>query len=134
MGIVINDLETKGYETLIYKQAENVWEETRENLLLLLYHITTIPHFQGKSLKQITKHQHFQVGTKVRNIDDHKIQDIHLINYYHYGEAMKLIDTLAENLREDSTNDEVTAALLNDTGKHTKIYTKKSGTLFNSQL
>ena len=27
MGIVINDLETKGYETLIYKQAANVWEE-----------------------------------------------------------------------------------------------------------
>ena len=37
MGIVINDLESTGYETLIYKKAENVWEETRENLFLLLY-------------------------------------------------------------------------------------------------
>ena len=37
MGIEINDLDTKGYETLIYKQTANVWEETRENLFLLLY-------------------------------------------------------------------------------------------------
>ena len=28
MGLVINDLETKGYETLIYKHSGNVWEET----------------------------------------------------------------------------------------------------------
>ena len=37
MGIEVNDLETKGYETIIYKTKENVWEETRENLFLLLY-------------------------------------------------------------------------------------------------
>ena len=37
MGLVINDLETKGYETLIYKQFGNVWEETQKNLFLLLY-------------------------------------------------------------------------------------------------
>ena len=37
MGLVINDLETKGYETLIYKHSENVWEETWENLFLLVY-------------------------------------------------------------------------------------------------
>ena len=37
MGIEINDMETKGYEVLIYKKKENVWEETRENLFLLLY-------------------------------------------------------------------------------------------------
>ena len=37
MGIEINDLETKGYKTLIYKTKGNVWEETRGNLLLLLY-------------------------------------------------------------------------------------------------
>ena len=33
--------------------------------------------------------------------------------------------TLAEKLREDSTNDEVTATLLNDAGKTTKIYIKQ---------
>ena len=27
MGIEINDLESKGYETLIYKKRDNVWEE-----------------------------------------------------------------------------------------------------------
>ena len=37
MGLVINDLETKGYETLIFKQLEKVWEKARENLFLSLY-------------------------------------------------------------------------------------------------
>ena len=37
IDIEVNDLEMKGYERLIYKTKENVWEETRENLLLLLY-------------------------------------------------------------------------------------------------
>ena len=37
MGIEINDIDTKGYKVLIYKKKENVWEETRENLFLLLY-------------------------------------------------------------------------------------------------
>ena len=34
MGILINGLATKDYEKLIYKQSENIWEETRENLFL----------------------------------------------------------------------------------------------------
>ena len=44
-----------------------------------------------------------------------------MINYYRYEIDL----TQAEKLREDSTNDEVTATLLNDAGKTAKICTKK---------
>ena len=37
LEIEINNLNTKGYETLIYKQKEIEWEEKIENLFLLIH-------------------------------------------------------------------------------------------------
>ena len=67
MGIEINDLDSKGYETLIYKKRDNMWEETREKLFLLLYRFHIFKYRAGERL-------HVQDGIMFRNIYDHKNQ------------------------------------------------------------
>ena len=111
MGIEINDLDTKGYETLIYKQTANVWEETRENLFLLLYryHI-----FKARAGEKLPCENTFKMELRLE-ISKINAQSRYLLDKLlplWGGNEIDLI--LAEKLREDSTNDEETGSLLND--------------------
>ena len=67
MGIEVNDLKTKGYEILIYKKKENVWEETRENPSYCCTGSISLSAELGKDYL----HEHIQAGTKTGNIYDY---------------------------------------------------------------
>ena len=50
LGIVIKDVNTKGYDTLIYKQKESDGDEKIENLFLLIYRYHIFKCRAGKKL------------------------------------------------------------------------------------
>ena len=125
MGIEINDMDTKGYEVLIYKKKENVWEETRENLFLLLYRFYIFKCRAGERVpctNQFKLELRFEISMIIRINAQSKYLIDKLLPLWG-GHEITL--ELAEKLREESTNDEETAVILNEAGKVTKIYTKK---------
>ena len=112
IGIVINDLDTKGYETLLYKQEANVWEETRENIFFLLYryHI-----FQARAGYKLPSTDTFKMELWLEIL---MIIKINAWSRYLLDKLLQLWGgneinlLLAEKLRKESTNDEVMATLL----------------------
>ena len=124
MGIVINDLATKGYETLIYKQSENIWEETRENLFLLLYSYHIFKARAGNRLPT-TVTLKMELRLEISMIIKINAKSRYLLDKLLSLWGGKEIDLIqAKKLREDSTNDEITETILYDAGKMTKIYTQ----------
>ena len=87
-----------------------------------------VPHFKARAGKRLPNNDTFklELGLEISMIIKINAKSRYLLDKLlplWGGNEINL--TLADKLREDSTNDEVMATLLNDAGKTKKIYTKK---------
>ena len=122
LGIVINNIDSKGFEVLIYKIKENKWEELRENLFFTIYKFYIFKCRAGERLpntNQFKNDLQNEISMMIRCNAQSKIINEKLLPLWG-GHEITL--EVAESLRE---TDEETAEILNEAGKSTLIYKKK---------
>ena len=108
MGIAINDIDTKGYEVLIHKIKENIWEELRENLFFTLYRFYIFKCRAGERLpstNQFRTELRNEISMIIRcNAQSKNINDKLLPLWGGHELTLELAEKLRENDEETADN------------------------------